>query len=451
VATVLLGIAVTALSLSHFRDSQAYTTFFAEARRHRDAGRFELAKSSLEQALAVYPNDRDATRLLEEVRLKLRVSQDHDQDRSQSEERRQAAEPFLEEARRLVRGLELRSAAGKAAAAEIAAGCDRLEKTLEEALGAAPDHEEALLRMAWSRALRGDEDGALRHLNAACKAREFLDAVFERGRLLLRRYRRPRGLPELLVRDDRPLFTDPSPDSPVAEMYRRDARVDLAHVRTQAKDRARPHFAEAALEFLDLRFEAAERKLDTYLERYPEDGDGLALRALSRIYQNRPDGARADFERAIALRPHDAFLLDWRAIARHLLGDPEGALRDLRRDGAEAGTLCLRGTLHLAQGRAAEALVDFQKAIEAEPRGADGFAGRAAAQAKLDRLAEAEEDYGRAIALEPQEAPFHANRGLLRLRLGRKAEAAADLERAIELSPSRRAALQPSLEACRKP
>jgi serine/threonine-protein kinase len=451
VATALLAVAVTALSLSHVRDSQAFRGFLAEARRHREAGRFELAKSALEQALAVYPSDRAAIQLLEEVRLRIRVESEIDQDHKRAEQRRGEAEPFLAEARRMARGLEVRTARTPASRAELAQACDRLERTLEEALARAPDHEEALLLTAWSRLLRGDEDGALRHLNAACASRESLDAAFERGRLLLRKYRRPRGLPELLVREDRPLFTDPAPDSPVSEMYRRDARVDLSHVRTHAKDRFRPHFAEAAMEFLDLRFEAAERKLDSYLDRFPEDAEGLALRALTRLYQNRPDRALADLDRAAALRPSDDFLLDWRAIARHLSGDAEGALDGLRRDGAGAATLCLRGALLLVKGRPAEALAEYQKAVEAAPRWADAFAGRAAAQVRLDRPAEADEDYGRAIALEPQEAAFHADRGLLRLRLGRKAAAAADLERAVELSPARRPSLQGALEKSRGP
>ncbi len=451
VATVLLGVTVTALSLSHVRDTQAFAVFWSEARRHRDAGRPELAKSALEQALAIDPSHRAALDMLAEVKLRLRVNEELDQDRRRAEDRRQEAAPFLEEGRRLARGLEVRAAQGKPSPGELAAACDRIEKALEEALAVAPGDGEALLLLAWSRAFRGDEDGALRHLNAACKPPTHAEAVFERGRLLLRRYRRPRGLPELLVREDRPLFTDPSPDSPVSEMFRRDARVDFAQVRARARDRARPHYAEAALDFLDLRFESAERKLETYLERYPEDAEALALRALSRIYQARPDRALGDLERALRLRPSDAFLLDWRAIGRHLVGDAEGALADLRREGAGASTLCLRGTLHLVRGSLSEALADFQGAVEAEPRRADAFAGRAAAQARLNRAQEAEEDYGRAIALEPQEAAFHEGRGLLRLRLGRKPEAALDLERAIELSPGRRPALQASLDASRNP
>jgi Flp pilus assembly protein TadD len=349
----------------------------------------------------------------------------------------------------MILSIEKQMTARRLGPREIAVLCDGPERKLNEALAVARGDEIALTWMARARALRGDLEGALRHLDDAA-ARDHLRAFFERGRLLVRKYRRPRGLPQLLAREDRPLFTDPAPDSPQAELYRQMARVDLRRVRSQGRERGMLLYSEAALDFLDLRFAEAGEKIGAYLKDFGADADALALRALANLYQGRPDRALPDLDLARDYLPADGFMADWRAIVKYLVGDAEGALRDLSREGAEAGTLCLRGTLLHVRGEFEASHADYRKATEISPLWADAYAGRAAAAGALGRLEEADRDYGRAIELEPREASLHENRGLLRLRAGRKKEAEADLRRAIELSPSRRERLGPSLDACRE-
>jgi tetratricopeptide (TPR) repeat protein/tRNA A-37 threonylcarbamoyl transferase component Bud32 len=452
-ATTCLLLAVAIFSFfSASRSANAFYARISEARISRAGGDFDRARAALEQALALRPGDRDAQHFLSEVELEIKKRDDLVRERKLAQELRAKALPKIREAREMVLLLENRISTEKLGSAEISEGCASAEKTLDEALAICRGHEEALFWMARARELRGDEDGALRHLNDACSARDFLDAYLERGRLYLRKYRRPRGLPEMLVREDRPLFTDPSPpDSPVADLLRQSARSDLLLVRTRSEDRRMVHYAEAAIDFLEFRFAEAEKKADSYLERYRGDPEALTLRALCRVYQASPDRAQVDLDLALRYRPMDGFLRDWRAITRYLLGDPEGALLDLSREGADAGTLCLRGMLHFARKEYVQARADYQRAVEAAPRWADAYAGRAATQAALGRRDEAEADYGRAIELESREAAFHENRGLLRLQEGRRDLAALDLERAVELAPARRARLQASIDAALKP
>ncbi len=444
VALLLLAVTGGVLLFSALRSAQRYDDHVAQVRIARDRGDLDLAKSELEQALAVRPGDSDATRILLEILEQVRRRKERGLERERSQGRREKAAPRIQEARKR---LEEFAARGDA---DVSSTCAQAEKLLDEALAICPGHEEALLWMARSRLLRGDLEGALRHLDEACRDQIFDEALLERGRLLLRQYRRPRGLPEVLIREDRPLFTDPSPDSPAAIGLRARARIDLEAVRARTEVAWMHRFAEAALEFLDARFEAAEERLTSYLQDYPSDAEALALRGLSRLYRARPDAALADLTLALRSRPADGFLRDWRAVARFLMNDAPGALEDLQRPDADASTLQIRGALRHARGDFREALADFQKAVEASPHAADPLAGRAAAQAALDRLPEADEDYSRAIALAPGEPAYHESRGLLRLRAGRRAEAARDLERAIELSPSRRARVQPALDAARK-
>ncbi len=441
VATFLLAVAAVVLGFIAFRANREFQARMAEARRQKAERRFDLVKSEADQALILRPNDKEARALLEEARSQL------DEQRARLDAELEAR-PRIDEAERMILSLEKQMAARRLKAREIADLCDQAERKLNEALAVSRGDERALTWMARARALRGDAEGALRHLDDAA-AREYLKAFFERGRLLVRKYRRPRGLPQLLAREDRPLFTDPSPDSPQAELYRQMARADLRRVRSQARERGMLLYAEAALDFLDLRFAEAERKIGAYLRDFAADADALALRALSVLYQERPDRALPDLDQALEYLPADGFLADWRAIVKYLVGDAAGALRDLSREGPDAGTLCLRGTLLYVRSEFEAAHADYRRAAETAPLWADAYAGRAAAAAALGRLDEADADWSRAIELEPREAALHENRGLLRLRSGRKKEAEADLLRAIELSPSRRERLGPSLDACR--
>ena len=450
VATFFLALSAALFVFLAARSSRSFQAHMTDARASREKGDYEIVKSAVEQALVLRPGDREAKRLLEEAVRKIREQKEVEEAAERTRLQREEARPRIHEGRERILRLVPRIATESLPPAAIAAATVAAEKVLEEALAVAPRHEEALYWMARARALRGDPEGALRHLDDACRVRDYREAYFERGRLWLRKYRRPRGLPELLAREDRPLFADPAPDSPRAEAFRQMARADLDFVRRGAAERWMILFADAALDFLDTRFAEAERKADRYLETYGSEPDALALRALSHLYQRRPGKALPDLDLALRYLPMDGYLRDWRAVVLALLGRTDEALADLKRDGADAGTLCLRGSIRHVRGENEEALADFSEAVERDPRWADAFAGRAAVQSALRRSGEAEEDFTRAIELESREAAFHEGRGMARRRAGRLREAAEDLARAVELSPSRLAGLQPLIDEGRK-
>jgi tetratricopeptide (TPR) repeat protein len=437
-ATFLLLVSAVVLGFIAYRAARQFRFHLAEARRQWEGAEYELARSEAAQALVLRPASREARELLEKADAKVQEKDETRREAERHNRRREEARSRIRDAEEIVRRLHVQVPPPE----KILERCAAAERLLDEALVIAPRHEGALYWLAAARAMRGDTEGAIRHLTEACKAKDFLEAWYERGRLHLRKYRRPRGLPQMLEREDRPLFTDPSPDSPEAALFRQLALSDLAFVRANAGEHGMIQYAEAATDFLELRFAEAERKVTATLERFGDDPEALALRALSAVYQSRPDRALPDLDRALRYRPLDGFLAGWRAVVRYLLGDGEGALADLSRPGADAAALVIRGTLRYQRREFEAALADYRGAVEADPRRADAYAGRAAAAAALGRLAEADADYGRAIELEPREASFYENRGLLRRRAGRPDEARADLERAVALSPWRAARLE---------
>ncbi len=148
------------------------------------------------------------------------------------------------------------------------------------------------------------------------------------------------------------------------------------------------------------------------------------------------DGARADFDRALALDPGNGRALALRALTREQQGEPEGALADL--DAAVAASpndaviLTYRGSVRRHQAMLEEARADFTAAIEADPRRALAWMMRGEITEEHD---EALGDLDRALLLEPRIGAFWRERGWRRMLLRDYAGAIADFTRAIELDP----------------
>jgi len=91
-------------------------------------------------------------------------------------------------------------------------------------------------------------------------------------------------------------------------------------------------------------------------------------------------------------------------------------------------------------GRWAEAVTDFDRALDLRPANAEDHCNRATAMADLGRLDEALAGFARAIALVPTMAPAYFNRADVYRRLGKLTEALRDYDKMIELYPDHPAA-----------
>ncbi len=95
-----------------------------------------------------------------------------------------------------------------------------------------------------------------------------------------------------------------------------------------------------------------------------------------------------------------------------------------------------RGAAYLEQGRGADALRDFDRALELEPRLADARVNRGGLLHAMGRNAEALAEMEAAIRLAPRFQEAYINRAVILFSLGRQAEALADLDRVLERNPS---------------
>jgi tetratricopeptide (TPR) repeat protein len=93
-----------------------------------------------------------------------------------------------------------------------------------------------------------------------------------------------------------------------------------------------------------------------------------------------------------------------------------------------------RGWANLEKGNFPQALVEFSRALELNPRGAS-YHGRAIAHRRTDNPRQAVADSDKSIELQPQQSSYYHSRGNVYCDLGELQQAFADYNRAIELAP----------------
>ena len=149
--------------------------------------------------------------------------------------------------------------------------------------------------------------------------------------------------------------------------------------------------------------------------------------------------AKADLDAYLALAPHAAAGLSFRAQVTLLLGDAAGALSDadaaLKITPDDVAVLLVRGRARLALGRHDAAFADFSHVLEGDPRHAAALLGRGDVHVLRDNLADAQTDFVLAVSLTPQDPDAHYKLGLARFRLLEFASAVQSLETAARFAP----------------
>lgn len=93
------------------------------------------------------------------------------------------------------------------------------------------------------------------------------------------------------------------------------------------------------------------------------------------------------------------------------------------------------GRTHLDAGEYAEAIVDLQAAVEADPDGSEPHFLLGKAYFQAGYLNEAADEFRAVLALDPNSAPAHHNLGVTYLQLGIPGAAVSEFEAALELDP----------------
>ena len=165
-------------------------------------------------------------------------------------------------------------------------------------------------------------------------------------------------------------------------------------------------------------FDSAIAGLDEILSRTPHDMDALLSRG--RAHRAKGDLRRglADYDEAIRLDPRNVDAFNSRCWARALLGiELEIARADcdtaVKLSSNEPIILDSRGMVGIKQGKFAEAGIDYDAALRAEPGIARYYYGRGIAALRLGRTDEGNADLAEATKLEAQIAERYARFGVI--------------------------------------
>jgi tetratricopeptide (TPR) repeat protein len=188
-----------------------------------------------------------------------------------------------------------------------------------------------------------------------------------------------------------------------------------------------------------------EMAVDAYeraLEIDPQCIAAYCGRGNARRYQGDYGGSWQDFDRALHFDPHCGSGYIGRALAQSMqsgvspitTGDFARGV-ELLADATTAIDLMMRGTAYAQLGNPANAIADYSKAIEIEPRLTIAYNNRGNLQRIHGNYPAAMSDLTKAIEINPQSTISYNNRGIVYTDLENFEAAIADYSKAIELNP----------------
>lgn len=183
-------------------------------------------------------------------------------------------------------------------------------------------------------------------------------------------------------------------------------------------------------------FKASISNYKKVLEINPKNAKVRLAIAAAKLNLDDLAGALKDVEAVIKMAPKlDAAYL-YRGLIRKELGDCSGAIKDFDRylkNNKDDIAYYNRGACKHLQEKYMQACMDYNKAIELNPKNVFYYSGRGEARGLMEAFDGAIEDFNAAIALEPNNCNLYIYRGLAKKYNGDREGAALDYRTAIDM------------------
>ncbi len=153
-------------------------------------------------------------------------------------------------------------------------------------------------------------------------------------------------------------------------------------------------------------YREAQKWVATALESYPENPEFIYRKGIIFNLNGEHDKAIAEFENAIQRKPHTELLIQ---------------------------ILLNKASAEFKLERLSEALADFNKVIELDPRNFNAYNYRGLINFRLAYYIDAVTDYTKAIDLDPTSPLPYYNRGMSLLKLAERQKACNDFRKACQM------------------
>jgi serine/threonine-protein kinase len=185
-------------------------------------------------------------------------------------------------------------------------------------------------------------------------------------------------------------------------------------------------------------FKRAAHELAVYTKAERWDAQALMLEGMCGYLEKNFDSAFAAFDRSLILVPR-AEGFRWRGLTKQAKTQYDEAIADYTKavdlDPKHARAIMNRGTAKQARGRVDDAILDYTHALELDPKLLQAWINRGNGRYGKGQVDDAIKDYDKAIELNPAYMVAYYNRGTLKQAKGLHDDAIADFTKVIDLDP----------------
>ena len=161
------------------------------------------------------------------------------------------------------------------------------------------------------------------------------------------------------------------------------------------------------------------------------------LEKLKKLYENKQYKQMLEKIQELLLIAEDPKLYHMRGLAKYMLLDYEGAIKDydkaIELDPSYTNAYFNRAYTKNDIGYYEDAIQDYTKVIELNPNDTSAYFYRGSINSNIQNYEEAIEDFNKAIELKPNNAKAYCNRGLAKHEIKEYKSAIEDYTKAIEL------------------
>ncbi len=180
--------------------------------------------------------------------------------------------------------------------------------------------------------------------------------------------------------------------------------------------------------------EEALKELEIELAADPKNAEALTWAGTINLASGHPERAVQDFDRAVEQRPDDLNLLEFRGRAHNLVAR-DSYSRMAKIDPGNWHVHRVQAELYADEGKHADAIREYQAAIQLEQRNPDLYESLGDEYRALSQLEPAEEAYRKGLTLGPANPVAQYNLGSVEVERNKSAEGVPLLQQMIHTYP----------------